>query len=940
MKRACLLLFFYCCCIASMAQQHQRELWLQQYIAIDAVNAGCWLVNIYNDAVPSFLLTHRNNIVRRLSATDFILTKQTSAAQLAIPGIAALYAANNNWKLSPRLLTTNLQWLSKDSGVHVFYIHCTDTNAIRKYRMPLMRPVYKDLLQISASREFVQKNLLPDETVTFIDIVSKPAKEELSVANFDNSLNTVNILHNDYPSLNGRNTVVSIKENKPDEADIDFNGRFISTAASSNTLSTHASTMATIVAGGGNSFYTSLGVAPAAQISSSSFAVLLPDPDAFYQQYRISVQNHSYGTGIENFYGAEAASYDASTNTNPSLLHVFSAGNSGNQAPADGQYAGISGFANITGSFKMAKNLLTVGALDSFGTVATLSSRGPAFDGRIKPELVAFGEDGSSGAAALVSGTALVLQQAYKEMHGGVLPDAALVKAILLNTATSPADSNPISFSRGYGSLDVHRAVLQIKTAQIFSASVQQGQFRDFSITVPPAAKNLKILLAWADPAAAPNAFTALVNDLDLTVTHTASGRQWQPWVLNSFPHKDSLQLPATRKRDSLNTVEQVSIGNPAAGDYTITVQGSRIPAGTQSFFIVYQWDTVNTFKWTYPTKTDNLMPGKWQLARWKTNYSGTGQLEYKYAGSNSWQTISNASALINEYGKWITPDSDAVAQLRMTINGSQWISDSFTISRPLQPGVGFNCPDTALLFWNRYTGVDKFTVSRLGNQYMEPYQLVTDTAVFINKITTSSNWFSAAPLLAFNKTGIYSQAINYTTQGIQCYLSSFTADLSGNKSSLALHLGSVFRVQRVFIEKIDANGVYQPLQAFSPPLQLQYSITDNALHKGINQYRVRIALSTGQVIYSNTEQVIYLSGSDYIIYPNPVHRPQPINIVTAELGNQVLRVFNIWGQPVYSQKLTDLSMQIASGALAKGIYFYSILKDGKLAARGKLVVD
>ena len=59
----------------------------------------------------------------------------------------------------------------------------------------------------------------------------------------------------------------------------------------------------------------------------------------------------------------------------------------------------------------MAKNILTVGATDSFSIVAALSSKGPAHDGRVKPELVAFGEDGSSGAAALVSGTSLLLQQ-------------------------------------------------------------------------------------------------------------------------------------------------------------------------------------------------------------------------------------------------------------------------------------------------------------------------------------------------------------------------------------------------------------------------------------------------------------------------------------------------------------------------------------------------
>ena len=119
---------------------------------------------------------------------------------------------------------------------------------------------------------------------------------------------------------------------------------------------------------------------------------------------------------------------------NPALVHVFSSGNSGSTASVAGLYGGIAGFANLTGSFKMAKNIITVGATDSFNIVAALSSKGPAFDGRVKPEMVAFGEDGTSGAAALVSGTAALIQHAYKSTYKN-LPTAALVKAILLNSA-------------------------------------------------------------------------------------------------------------------------------------------------------------------------------------------------------------------------------------------------------------------------------------------------------------------------------------------------------------------------------------------------------------------------------------------------------------------------------------------------------------------------
>ena len=98
----------------------------------------------------------------------------------------------------------------------------------------------------------------------------------------------------------------------------------------------------------------SKGAAWGALLTSSDYASLLPDADAVYQQNKLSVQNHSYGTGIENFYGTDAVAYDMTVKNTPVLLHVFSAGNSGTLASASGPYSAIQGFANLTGSFKMA----------------------------------------------------------------------------------------------------------------------------------------------------------------------------------------------------------------------------------------------------------------------------------------------------------------------------------------------------------------------------------------------------------------------------------------------------------------------------------------------------------------------------------------------------------------------------------------------------------
>ncbi|HET7641855.1 MAG TPA: S8 family serine peptidase, partial [Ktedonobacteraceae bacterium] len=369
------------------------------------------------------------------------------------------------------------------------------------------------------------------------------------------------------------------------------------------------------------------------------------DPDAAYQQYNVSVQNHSYGTSIENFYGADAAAYDASAITRASLMHIFSAGNSGTQTSTSGPYANVPGFANVTGSFKMAKNIITVGHMDSVETVLAPSSRGPAYDGRVKPELVAYAEDGSSGAAAIVSGISLSLQQAYRDLHG-VLPSSSLVKAVLLNSADD-VGSKGIDFESGYGAANAYKAMLEIQNGEYLTGSIAHGASDLYNVVVPSNTRQLKITLVWNDPPAAANASKALINDLDMELSLPATNESWRPWVLNHFPKTDSLKLLPARKRDSLNNVEQVSVENPTAGDYELRVKGYNVAISPQAYSIAYQLDTLNKFTWFYPTRTDNIFNGRSNVLRWESTYNiSTGRLEYSRDNGNTWQLIDDAVTL------------------------------------------------------------------------------------------------------------------------------------------------------------------------------------------------------------------------------------------------------------------------------------------------------
>ncbi|MGH2553307.1 MAG: hypothetical protein ACRDEB_06295, partial [Chitinophagaceae bacterium] len=141
--------------------------------------------------------------------------------------------------------------------------------------------------------------------VLFID-KTRQAIQELFTGTMENQTNMVNRMQDAFPAYNGNSITIGIKENNFDTADIDFMGRILINPAATTGINSHASIMGTIIAGGGNTWYAAKGAAWGSKIVSSSFSNLLPDANNFFQLYGVTVQNHSYGTAIENYYGPEA----------------------------------------------------------------------------------------------------------------------------------------------------------------------------------------------------------------------------------------------------------------------------------------------------------------------------------------------------------------------------------------------------------------------------------------------------------------------------------------------------------------------------------------------------------------------------------------------------------------------------------------------------------
>ncbi|WP_279295678.1 S8/S53 family peptidase [Paraflavisolibacter caeni] len=766
--------------------------------------------------------------------------------------------------------------------------------------------------------------------------ISHQPKEELTTGSLDISLNKLNYAHSLLPEVNGEGVVISIKEQQFDSTDIDYQNRYFNSGRAANSMTTHASIMATIAAGAANSSPFAMGAAPASTITSSSFSSLLPDPDSVFQKYNITIQNHSYGTAVESFYGNEAFAYDVSATNNPGLLHVFSSGNSGDTSGSNGLYVGLKGYGNLTGNFKHAKNILTVGAVDSFNVVESRSSKGPAFDGRVKPELVAFGADGSSGAAAMVSGAIALVQQAYRNSHSGITPDAALVKAVIINSADDIGNLH-VDYSSGYGSLNAWKAVSTVLENRILSDSVSSGASKTFPISIPAGVLQLKVTVAWTDVPAAPNAVKALVNDVDAKLLSPATNESWLPWVLSSFPHVDSLQRPAHRMLDTLNNVEQITIDHPQPGIYLLQVKGTRITTDRQKIFAAIQMDTANSFTWTFPSNGSQIIAGDNNILRWQTDLAGAAKLEYSYDGSN-WQTISDRVSLEKAYYRWQAPDVMKKAILRMSVNSlPEVISDTFVISKQTRVQVGFNCEDSFLLYWNALPAISNYQIYRLGDQYLQPVTAAQDTFIVVQKSQDQSLFYAVAPVVD-GLPGIKSYTINYAALGVGCYLRGFyVLEKTDAFVVLKAELGSLYNVIQITLQKRIGNN-FVDVSSISSPLDLSFLFRDSTLVQGIQYYRLQLRLLNGAAVYSEIVPVFHFSSLPVVVYPNPVQQGIPVSLLTSEPGRYQIDIIDVQGRKVKEYKLQNQEERIPL-ILSKGIYFIRILSDeGKVGVQ-KLVV-
>ncbi|WP_417876209.1 S8 family serine peptidase [Winogradskyella sediminis] len=369
----------------------------------------------------------------------------------------------------------------------------------------------------------------------------------------------------------------------------------------------------TIAAKGVNA--SALGMAPNVNVKSYNWSNDLSEMISAANNINnpILISNHSYGVPIipdsgdalpawyMGAYTQDAVDIDNIAKNNPKYLIVASAGNAGTTTYTGGLY---SGYDKLT-TDKNAKNNLVIANANPVVTEQPLfsgnfnitnlainsgSSQGPTDDLRIKPDLAADGTavtssipgngyasfNGTSMSSPNTSGSLILLQQYYHQLHG-VYMNSSTLKGLVCHTSTDDNNPGPDPIF-GWGFLDVKLSAETILAdvngeAVLDELNLAQGQTYSMTFSAE-AGDKLIASISWTDmPGSAisngslNNSSPRLVNDLDLRLSK--DGVDYFPWKLD---YSNTSGFSNSKGDNIVDNIERVELEAPSTGMYTLTV--------------------------------------------------------------------------------------------------------------------------------------------------------------------------------------------------------------------------------------------------------------------------------------------------------------------------------------------------------------------------------
>jgi hypothetical protein len=476
--------------------------------------------------------------------------------------------------------------------------------------------------------------LIDDDSIRGITIPPTEIKSNMDHVRLNVGAN--NVQTNPY-NLNGTGISVLIYDNgRINSSHPDFGNRvnFID----NTNITEHPTQIAGVLGGSGMlSNGTYRGIAPNVSMVSGDFY------DEIEYEYENAITNYSADLATNSwtlpydgncsYFGdydifSQCFDYMAiGINVSIKLPIVFSAGNF-----RDNETCGTDPL-NYSNNYRLilppatAKNVITVGAIYSDNDYMTdYSEWGPTDDGRIKPDLVAPGDNslsaaitttdinggyglffGTSAAAPVVAGATTLMIERWLENHSSsTLPST--IKAVLIETCKDLGNTGP-DFKFGYGNINITRAINLIDS-NLYNKTIHESYLTEinnsvyYNLSVPLNQSEIKITLVWDDYAADIGSSKTLVNDLDLIVK-SPNGTIFYPWTLD--PNNPSISA-VRNKSDHINNVEQVYVNTSdyeiLNGTWTIEIDGS-IVTSNQTYSLVTNY--LNTTFDKFSSQTTNL---------------------------------------------------------------------------------------------------------------------------------------------------------------------------------------------------------------------------------------------------------------------------------------------------------------------------------------------
>ncbi|MEI9946218.1 MAG: S8 family serine peptidase [Chitinophagaceae bacterium] len=291
---------------------------------------------------------------------------------------------------------------------------------------------------------------------------------------------------------------------------------------------------------------------------------------------------------------------------------------------------------DIVSSYGTAKNILTIGAVNPISSgysrstdvvLSDFSSWGPTDDGRIKPDVVADGinvlsswgggdneysiQQGTSMSTPNASGSLLLLQEYYSQLHGGTFMRAATLKGLAIHTADEAGPAAGPDYQYGWGLLNMKKAAAVI-TANNTTHLIQENVLNNSgTLSIPVIASGngtIKATISWTDPkapvepeATALNNHTKkLVNDLDIVIKKGAT--IYRPWRLDPANPANN----ATTGDNTIDNIEKVELTDVVPGDtYTIEISHKgTLERGSQAYSLIVSGVGSQTYCTSGPTST------------------------------------------------------------------------------------------------------------------------------------------------------------------------------------------------------------------------------------------------------------------------------------------------------------------------------------------------